>query len=98
MCKAISSSAHSFAITAPNSSSEIAKNAELQSRIKSKPIDQSTSASRSILPKVIRIYNQKESARFGLERPVDAHFRFRFKSAPTPNDAEPRLHIRIVAA
>ena len=46
----------------------------------------------------VRTYNKKESARFGLERPVDALFRISLKTAPTPNNAKPRPHIRIAAA
>ena len=66
--------------------------------IKSEPFDQSTCASGSIFLDLVRTYNKKESARFGLERPVDALFRISLKTPPTPNDAKPRPHIRIAAA
>ena len=97
-CKAISSSAHSFAKSAPNSSSEAVRGGKLQTAAESKRVEQSTSASESSFLQPLRSFDQKESARFGPELPVDAHLRFRRKSAPTPNDAQPRLHIRFVAA
>ena len=75
-----------------------AKTPLVQKPVKIKPIDQSTSASGSILLDPVRIHNSKESARFGLERPVDAHFRFSLKSAPPPNDYEPRRQTSVVAS
>ena len=40
-------------------------------------------------PHINRTSHPKRSLRFGANRAVDAHFRFRRKSAPTPNEGEP---------
>ena len=70
---------------------------EFRSRLAPEPFDQSTSffVTTSIQSGSTSI--QKDSFRFGPNRPVDAHFRFRRKTTSTPNDAEPRALLRYTA-
>ena len=74
------------------------KGDELVRAAKAKPLGQSTPASESIFRGPRRIIDQKESARFGPDRPVDVHFRFAPSGAPTPNRLEPPRPTRVEAA
>ena len=74
------------------------KRQHLRRDINAKPSGQSTSASESTLGTPSSIIEAKESSRFRLDRPVDAHFRFEPSEAPTPNRSEPPRQTRRTAA
>ena len=67
---------------------------ELPRAVESKPLRQSTSNFGSDPDTPRRITTLKESARFGLVRPVDAHFRSALSEAPAPNRCKPPRPIR----
>ena len=67
------------------------KERNLPSRATAKRQGQSGSAFDSLSGQLKRSFDQKQSLRFASRRPVDAHFRFGRKAAPTPNEAKPRL-------
>ena len=60
-----------------------------------KPLELQLSPSDTSFPHPSFITNPKHSLRFAANRAVDAHFRFRRKSAPTPNEGEPPLLLGI---
>ena len=88
--------------SAPNTSStrckEAPKTPNLPTRAVAKRQRQSDRDLDSAPGQPRRSSNQKKGLRFGSKRPVDAHFRFGLKTAPTPNEAEPRLHFNTEAA
>ena len=64
---------------------------DLQTSATPKPFELQRRPSNSSLLHINRTDNPKNSLRFGHNRAVDAHFRFRPKSAPTPNEGKPPL-------
>ena len=84
--------------SAPNSSSAGCKERNLSTLAVAKRHGQSSSSFDSLCGQSQGSFDKKRSLRFGSERPVDAHFRFGLKTAPTPNEAKPRLHFFIEAA
>ena len=68
---------------------------ELLRAVKSEPLGQSTPNFGSDLDNIRRTSTPKESARFGLVRPVDAHFRSALSGALAPNRCKPPRPIRV---
>ena len=64
---------------------------KLQTPATPKPLEPQRRPSDTSLPHLNHTSNPKHSLRFAANRAVDAHFRFRRKSAPTPNEGEPPL-------
>ena len=71
---------------------------KLRSRFTPKPRSQSASNFNTISVGLRSISLPKDSFRFAAKRPVDVLFRFRAKTAPTPNGAEPRALLQPQAA
>ena len=102
MCKGFPSSAPQIRKnrrqTARQLDAKISKNKKLPTGAAGERMRQSISSFDSLFVALRRSSTQNLSLRFGSERPVDAHFRFGTKYAPTPNDKEPRAENYIEAS